>query len=76
MEQEGEKNYYYGHASGQFKEDEKHYHTTFKEALVVKNGIKKFDLHLRRHQFQVHMDNSSFPNILEIKNKIPPNPKS
>ena len=36
IEQEGEKNYYCGHASGQFKEAEKHYHTTFKEALMVK----------------------------------------
>ena len=36
MDQEREKNYYYGHASGQFKEVEKHYHTTFKEALAVK----------------------------------------
>jgi len=51
IEQEGEKNYYCGHASGQFKEAEKHYHTTFKEALTVKNGIKKFDFHLRGHQF-------------------------
>jgi len=34
-----------------FKEVEKHYHTTFKEALAVKNGIKKFDFHLRGHQF-------------------------
>ena len=68
MDQEREKNYYYGHASGQFKEVEKHYHTTFKEALTIKNGINNFDFHLRGHQFQVHMDNSSFPKILEFKN--------
>ena len=61
IEQDGEKNYYCGHATGQFKEAEKHYHTTFKEALAVKkNGIKKFDFHLRGHHFQVHKDNSSF----------------
>ena len=36
IEQEGGKNYYRGHASGQSKEAEKHYHTTFKEALAVK----------------------------------------
>ena len=50
MDQEREKNYYYGHASGQFKEVEKHYHTTFKEALTIKNGINNFDFHLRGHQ--------------------------
>ena len=75
IEHEGEKNYYCGHASGQFKEAKKHYHTTFKEALAVKNGIKKFDFHLRGHQFQVHMDNSSFPKNLEFKNKMPPDPQ-
>jgi len=41
IEQEGEKNYYCGHASGQFKEAEKHYHTTFKEALEVKKMESK-----------------------------------
>ena len=75
IEQEEEKNYYCDHASGQFKEAEKHYHTTCKETLTVKNGIKKFDFHLRKHQFQVHMDNSSFPKILEFKNKMPPDPQ-
>ncbi|RDX83586.1 hypothetical protein CR513_35475, partial [Mucuna pruriens] len=69
------KKFYCGHASGQFKEAERHYHTTFKEALAVKNGIKKFDFHLRRHHFEVQMDNSSFPKILEFKNKISPDPQ-
>ncbi|KAI5422112.1 hypothetical protein KIW84_045531 [Lathyrus oleraceus] len=68
--------YYYGHASGQFKEAEKHYHTTYKEALTVKMGIQKFDFHLRGYQFVVHMDNSSFPMILEFKNKMTPDPQT
>lgn len=68
--------YYCGHARGQFKEAEKHYHTTYKEALVVKLGIQKFDFHLRGHHFEVHMDNSSFPKILEFKNKMPPDPQT
>ena len=75
IEEEGNKKYYCGHASGQFKESEKHYHTTFKEALAVKNGIKKFDFHLRGYHFEVQMDNSSFPKILEFKNKMPPDPQ-
>nr|KYP55626.1 polyprotein [Cajanus cajan] len=69
------KRFYYGHASGQFKEAEKHYHTTYKEALALKNGIKKFDFHLRGYHFEVQMDNSSFPKILDFKNKLPPEPQ-
>nr|KYP76024.1 polyprotein [Cajanus cajan] len=67
--------FYCGHASGQFKEAEKHYHTTYKEALAVKNGIKKFDFHLRGYHFEVQMDNSSFPKILDFKSKLPPEPQ-
>ncbi|KAI5420412.1 hypothetical protein KIW84_044271 [Lathyrus oleraceus] len=70
------KRYYCGHASGQFKEAEKHYHTIYKEALAVKMGIQKFDFHLRGYQFEVQMDNSSFPKILEFKNKMPPDPQT
>ncbi|RDY13610.1 hypothetical protein CR513_01438, partial [Mucuna pruriens] len=70
-----DKQFYCGHASGQFKEGEKHYHTTFKEALAVKYGIKKFDFHLRSFRFEVQMDNSSFPKILEFKNKMPLDPQ-
>ncbi|KAI5403927.1 hypothetical protein KIW84_051177 [Lathyrus oleraceus] len=70
------KRYYCGHASGQFKEAEKHYHTTYKEALAVKMGIQKFDFHLRGYQFEVQMDNSSFPKILEFKNKMSPDPQT
>ncbi|RDX72216.1 hypothetical protein CR513_48326, partial [Mucuna pruriens] len=36
IEELGGKKYYCGHANGQFKEAERHYHTTFKEALAVK----------------------------------------
>ncbi|WJX33005.1 hypothetical protein P8452_21263 [Trifolium repens] len=68
--------HYCGHASGQFKEAEKHYHTTYKEALAVKLGIQKFDFHLRGYHFEVQMDNSSFPRILEFKNKMPPDPQT
>jgi len=75
LEDDGTRQQYCGHASGQFKDSEKHYHTTYKEALAVKNGIKKFDFHLRGHHFEVHMDNSSFPKILEFKNKMPPDPQ-
>lgn len=70
------KRYYYGHASGQFKEAKKYYHATYKEALAIKMGIQKFDFHLRGYQFEVHMDNSSFPKILEFKNKMPPDPQT
>ncbi|RDX66824.1 hypothetical protein CR513_54368, partial [Mucuna pruriens] len=75
IEEKGNKKYYCGHAGGQFKEAERHYHTTFKEALAVKNGIKKFDFHLRKYHFEVQMDNSSFPKILEFKNRMPPDPQ-
>ncbi|WJX18453.1 hypothetical protein P8452_08249 [Trifolium repens] len=68
--------HYCGHTSGQFKEAEKHYHTTYKEALAVKLGIQKFDFHLRGYHFEVQMDNSSFPRILEFKNKMPPDPQT
>lgn len=59
--------YYHGHGSGIFKEAKKHYHTAYKEALMIKLGIQKFDFHLRGNQFEVQMDNSFFPRILEFK---------
>ena len=71
---EGQK-FYCGHDSGQFKPAEFHYHTTYKETLAIKYGIHKLDFHLKGHQFKVHLDNSSFPRILEFKNKVPPNPQ-
>ena len=61
------KRYYCGHASGQFKEVRKQCHTPYKEALAIKLGIQKFDFHLRGYQFEVQMDNSYFPKILEFK---------
>jgi hypothetical protein len=76
IEETNNTKYYCGHASGQLKEAEKHYHTTYKEALAVKLGIQKFDFHLRGHHFEVHMDNSSFPKMLEFKNKMPPDPQT
>ncbi|MCI27783.1 polyprotein-like, partial [Trifolium medium] len=76
IEEVGNIKFYCGHASGQFKEAEKHYHTTYKEALVVKLGIQKFDFHLRGFHFEVRMDNFSFPKILEFKNKMPPDPQT
>jgi len=39
-------------------------------------GIQKFDLHLRGYHFEVQMDNSYFPRILEFKNKMPPDPQT
>ncbi|GJZ49874.1 putative reverse transcriptase domain-containing protein [Tanacetum coccineum] len=38
--------------SGTFKASEQHYHSTFKEILVVKRGIEKFQFHLIGHEFQ------------------------
>ena len=63
---------YYAHASGQFKESEKHYHVIYKEILAVKYGIQKFEFHLIGHNFLVKLDNSSFPKILDLKNKTLP----
>ncbi|KAK0584296.1 hypothetical protein LWI29_010710 [Acer saccharum] len=65
---------YCGHASGKFKDSQQHYHTIYKEILAVKNGIQKLDFHLRTRNFIVEMDNSSFPKVLDFRNKIPPNP--
>ncbi|KAL5753113.1 hypothetical protein ACOSQ2_023620 [Xanthoceras sorbifolium] len=62
------------HASGSFKPSQQHYHTIYKEILAVRYGIEKFDFYLRGHTFKVEMDNSSFPHILDFKNKVPPNP--
>ncbi|XP_057973740.1 uncharacterized protein LOC131161794 [Malania oleifera] len=66
---------YCGHASGEFKDSQKHYHTVFKEIIAVKNGIQKFDFYVRSKYLTVEMDNSSFPNMLEFQNKILPNPQ-
>ena len=67
--------HYCGHASGQFSDPEKHYHISIKEILSVKYAIKKFEFHLIGHQFTIQMDNSSFPKILEFRNKMIPEPQ-
>ncbi|KAK0574989.1 hypothetical protein LWI29_032165 [Acer saccharum] len=72
-DQDGQRSYC-GHASGKFKDSQQHYHTIYKEILAVKNGIQKLDFHLRTRNFIVEMDNSSFPKVLDFRNKIPPNP--
>ncbi|GJR02306.1 hypothetical protein Tco_0525290 [Tanacetum coccineum] len=51
---------------------EQHYHSMFKEILVVKRGIEKFQFHLIGHEFQVKMDMSSFPRMLQFKRKMLP----
>ena len=64
---------YCAHSSGQFKESKKHYHVIYREILAVKYGIQKFEFHLIGHNFLVRLDNSSFPKILDFKNKTLPN---
>ena len=41
----------------------------YKEALTVKYRIQIFEFHLVGHNFLVRLDNSSFPKILDYKNK-------
>ncbi|KAK1582477.1 hypothetical protein Q3G72_015436 [Acer saccharum] len=72
-DREGQRSYC-GHASGKFKDSQQHYHTIYKEILAVKYGIQKLYFHLRTRNFIVEMDNSSFPKVLDFRNKIPPNP--
>ncbi|KAF7851347.1 hypothetical protein BT93_L4078 [Corymbia citriodora subsp. variegata] len=59
----------YAYKSGRFSQAEIHYHSTFKEILAVKYGIKKFEFHLIGHHFLVEMDMSSFPQMLKFKQK-------
>ncbi|KAH9649345.1 transposon Tf2-7 polyprotein [Citrus sinensis] len=66
------KEHFIAHASGQFSNTHKHYHSVFKEILAVKNGIKKFEYHLIGHHFLIRMDSSAFPNILNFKGKTVP----
>ena len=72
LENIGETESYCAHASEQFKDAEKNYHFIYKEILAVKYGIKKFEFHLISHNFLIRMDNSSFPKILDFKNKLLP----
>ncbi|KAJ9567785.1 hypothetical protein OSB04_003751 [Centaurea solstitialis] len=46
--------------------------STFKEILAVKRGIENFQFHLIGHHFQIEMDMSSFPKMLQFKRKMPP----
>ncbi|KAK4384407.1 polyprotein [Sesamum angolense] len=59
----------------QFKDSEKHYHAVYKEILAIKYGIKKFEFHLIGHHFTIMMDNTSFPKIMDLKNKGVPEPQ-
>ncbi|KAL2512843.1 RT RNaseH 2 domain-containing protein [Abeliophyllum distichum] len=58
-----------GYKSGSFSEDEKHYHSTFKEILAVKRGIEKLQFHLIGHHFFIEMDMSAFPKMMNFKQK-------
>ncbi|XP_030969884.1 uncharacterized protein LOC115990169 [Quercus lobata] len=64
-----------GYKSGAFKPSELHYHSTFKEILVVKHGIEKFQFHLLGHHFLVETDMSFFPKMLQFKRKMLPHPQ-
>ncbi|KAL0444672.1 UNVERIFIED_CONTAM: polyprotein [Sesamum latifolium] len=75
IEEENGKKHFCGHASGQFKDSEKHYHVVYKEILAIKYGIKKFEFHLIGHHFTILMDNTSFPKIMDLKNKGVPEPQ-
>ncbi|KAH9655632.1 hypothetical protein KPL70_022384 [Citrus sinensis] len=72
LEELNGKEYFITHASGQFSDTQKHYHSVFKEILAVKNDIKKFEYHLIEHHFLIRMDSSAFPNILNFKGKTIP----
>ena len=73
-ETDGKRNFC-GYKSGAFKTLELHYHSTFKEILALKNGIKKFLFHLLGLNFLVEMDMSSFPKMLQFKRKMLPHPQ-
>ena len=61
-----------GYKSGVFKVSEKHYHSTDKEILAVKHGIEKFEFHLVGQHFLIEMDMSSFPKMIQFKQKVLP----
>ncbi|KAE8719974.1 hypothetical protein F3Y22_tig00109923pilonHSYRG00045 [Hibiscus syriacus] len=75
LEEKDQKRYVCGYKSGRFSDAEIHYHSTFKEILVVKKGITKFEFHLIGYHFLVEMDMSSFPQMLKFKQKVIPNPQ-
>ncbi|KAF8035991.1 hypothetical protein BT93_C1879 [Corymbia citriodora subsp. variegata] len=61
--------------SNKFSQAKMHYHSSFKEILAVKNGIKKFKFHLIGYHFLVEMDVASFPQMTKFKQKQIPHPK-
>ncbi|GKC46010.1 putative zinc finger, CCHC-type containing protein [Tanacetum coccineum] len=65
-----------GYNSCTFKASEQHYHSMFKEIRAVKRGIEKFQFHLIGHEFQVEMDMSSIPYMLQFKRKMLPYTRS
>ncbi|MBA0844701.1 hypothetical protein Goarm_022877, partial [Gossypium armourianum] len=64
-----------GYKSGRYNDVEIHYHSTFKEILAVKNRISKFQFHLIGYRFLVEMGMSSFPKMLQFKQKEVPHPQ-
>lgn len=71
-EDEKGKQHICGYKSGVFKEGEKHYHSTYKEILAVKKGIEKFEFHLVGQHFLIEMYMSSFPKMIQFKQKVMP----
>lgn len=61
-----------GYKSRVFKDSEKHYHSTYKEILAIKRGIEKFEFHLVGQHFLIEMDMSSFPKMIQFKQKVLP----
>lgn len=76
MEEVNGKRQICGHKSGTFSPVKRHYHSTFKEILAVKRGIEKFQFHLVGRSFLVEMDSSSFPKMLQFKQKYSLTPNS
>ncbi|KAL0420771.1 UNVERIFIED_CONTAM: polyprotein [Sesamum latifolium] len=51
------------------KDSTKNYHVVYKEILAIRYGIKKFEFHLIGYHFTILVDNTSFPKIMNLKNK-------
>ncbi|MBA0786987.1 hypothetical protein Gotri_026544, partial [Gossypium trilobum] len=75
FEEDNGKRHLCGYKNGRFNDAEIHYHSTFKETLAIKNGISKFQFHLTGYRFLVEMDMSSFPKMLQFKQKEVPHPQ-
>ena len=65
----------YEYQSVKFKEVEQHYHSTFKEILVVKKVIEKFQFHLVGKHFLIEMDMLAFPTMLKAKKTMVEQPQ-